>query len=510
MATFLERLGEIAKQLPDQTAIASAQGREPVTYQQFYGHCRQSIDLLNEELPDARLVPVMARKSPESLAVMIAALATGRTFSYLNPRLKPAQVRRVLKTCQCRHLVVDSTYSGMLRESLKSGTDGPYDLIALTRGENRAPSDAGASRSHVALPEAMCEGGVCLFTSGSTGEPKGVLATADDLMRRADAEREWFGLGSQDRLLSVLPLSFDVGLNQVLSAFLAGGTLVICDSWLPADLLRAVEDYLITGVSAVPAIWQGFLDRNIAVDASGRHASLRFVTVSGGDLPPIQLQRLKELLGPVGIFKTYGQSETFRTCSLRPEEFEQRPRSVGRAFPGVEFAVLRPDGESCQPGEEGEIVHAGLGTMVSYLGAPKTTEDISLRQVHTGDYGYVDAEGYLFLQGRKDDMLKVHGNRVFPGEVASLIAEFQDVAEAFVVGGKNERGDHLLLAFIALRPGVSSTATDMQRECVKRLAGYMAPTHLYLLDQLPRTHHGKPDRHAMLAFAGREADSLRQ
>lgn len=509
MATFLEQLDEIAKHRADQTAIASAHGREPVTYQQFYGYCRQSIDLLNEELPDARLVPVMARKSPESLAVMIAALATGRTFSYLNPRLKPDQVRRVLKSCQCRYLVVDSTYSGTLRESLHDA-DGAYDLIALARGENRTPSEARASRSHVALPGAMREGGVCLFTSGSTGEPKGVLATAADLMRRADAEREWFGLSSEDRLLSVLPLSFDVGLNQVLSAFLAGSTLVICDSWLPADLLRAVEAHLITGVSAVPAIWQGFLDGNIAVDAAGRHASLRYVTVSGGDLPPVQLQRLKDSLGTVGIFKTYGQSETFRTCSLRPEEFQQRPRSVGRAFPGVEFAVLRPDGESCQPGEEGEIVHSGLGTMVGYLGATPATEDIPSRQVRTGDYGYVDAEGYLFLQGRKDDMLKVHGNRVFPGEVASLIAEFQDVAEAFVVGGRNERGGHLLLAFIALRPGVSSTTAEMQRECVKRLAGYMVPTHLYLLDQLPRTHHGKPDRHAMLAFAGPEADSLRR
>lgn len=356
MATFLDRVGEVARRFPDRVAIAAAGAsgtREPITYVQFYAICRLYVDLLDEALPDAKLVPMFVRQSPEALGIMVAALATGRTFSYVNPRLKPDQIRRILKSCQCRYLVVDSANSGTL-QGLATDAGREYELLPLANAASRPHDCEGRSRTHISLPTAMNDGGACLFTSGSTGEPKGVLVTADDLMRRAEAEREWFSLSGQDRLLSVLPLSFDVGLNQVFSAFLAGSSLILCDSWLPVDLLRAIESFSVTGISAVPAIWQGFLDRDITVESAGRHASLRYVTVSGGDLPLGHLLRLKVLLGPVGVFKTYGQSETFRTCSLRPDEFLLRPGSIGRAFPGVEFSIRRPDGQCCRPGEEGE------------------------------------------------------------------------------------------------------------------------------------------------------------
>ena len=171
--------------------------------------------------------------------------------------------------------------------------------------------------------------GCCLFTSGSTGEPKGVLISAADLDRRAVAEVELFELTPNDVLLGVLPFSFDVGLNQLLSAITAGCTIVLSESWLPADISRAVTSFGVTGISAVPAIWNDLLNARIDLNLP-EHRSLRYVTVSGGDLPLERLLQLKSAIGPAGIFKTYGQSETFRSAALRPSEFTDKPRSVGK------------------------------------------------------------------------------------------------------------------------------------------------------------------------------------
>jgi acyl-CoA synthetase (AMP-forming)/AMP-acid ligase II len=238
--------------------------------------------------PGSGLVTIPTRRSAESISIMLGAMAAGRPFAFLDPRLRPPQIERI---------------------------------------EARAKAhDPGG------------ETGCVLFTSGSTGEPKGVRVGRDDLSARAAAEITAFGLEPDDRLLSLLVFAFDVGLNQLLTSLVVGSTLVILQSWLPADVLDAARNQRITGISAVPSIWRAFLLAGLGF-GNEEHRHLRYLTISGGDLASPHLARMSELAGPAGIIKTYGQTETFRSAMLGPSGFADRPESVGRKFPGARFVV---------------------------------------------------------------------------------------------------------------------------------------------------------------------------
>src|SRR5581483_5573714 len=286
--------------------------------------------------------------------------------------------------------------------------------------------------------------GCCLFTSGSTGSPKGVLIGAEDLRARADAEVLWYGLSAADGLLSILPFSFDVGLNQLLSAVSIGCELVILDSWFPKDILKAAEVRQVTGISSVPSIWLDFLNHGLKFDKAGPHASLRYLTVSGGDMSHKHLDDLPSIAEGVGIFKTYGQTEAFRATSLKPHEYAAKRYSVGRPFHGVQVYIIGADGSRTKPNEPGEVVHTGLGVMLGYLDGNDPEhklrpnpyagpDDPAPLAIFTGDQGRLDEDGYLFLEGRRDDMVKIQGNRIYPNEVRDQLLAVPGVGLAEVV-----------------------------------------------------------------------------
>jgi acyl-coenzyme A synthetase/AMP-(fatty) acid ligase len=429
---ILEAVEEHARHRPDAVAIRMLPlggGVRDTTWKELI----RSVERNTPSRTGGGLVTIPLRRSPEAVSAMLGAMAADRPFAFLDPRLKPAQTERI-------RAVADE-------------------------------SDPGS------------ETGAVLFTSGSTGEPKGVRVGRSDLDARALAEVEAFSLGSGDRILSLLVFAFDVGLNQLLSSLLAGSTLVVQPYWLPGDVLDAVEKERITGISAVPAVWRACLVADAAFGAE-RHGSLRYLTISGGDLPEPLLARMPGLAGPAGIIKTYGQTETFRSAMLLPAEFTERPTSVGRVFPGARFRV---DPETAR------IHHSGLGTMLGYLGS----EGPPPESVDTGDLGRVDEGGYLFVTGRDDDMVKRAGNRVYPGEVARALIAFPSVADAEVVAVRDDDGEGHLAAFVI----VSGGDAPSRRELTKELPGYLVPSVVCEVRSFPLTPNGKPDRRRMKEMA---------
>jgi acyl-coenzyme A synthetase/AMP-(fatty) acid ligase len=206
----------------------------------------------------------------------------------------------------------------------------------------------------------------------------------------------------------------------------------------------------------------------------------------------------------VGILKTYGQTETFRSSCLLPDQIGARPDSVGRAFPGARIYIVDEDGQRCAPGEIGQVVHTGLGVMHGYLNGGTEDkkvpnpfygpEDGSPAAILTGDFGFLDADGYLFLMGRRDDMVKVSGNRVYLAEVVAGMLKLETLALADVVPVKAEDdGETTLVAFVACKkPGGDGDV--IRREVAKLLPSYMVPQHVILLDDFPHTESGKIDR----------------
>jgi acyl-CoA synthetase (AMP-forming)/AMP-acid ligase II len=496
--------------------------------------------LMEDPQPDG-FVPILASKSAGSIACMLAAIAVGRPFCFLNPKYRGLQVATVLEAMGTRICVVDAagilTLRGAWHEHPRladttwvvlPGTP-PAGIYQSAVAELRATGrmvDLGSPAPAVGLhwearrrldPRAAA---ACLFTSGSTGQPKGVLIGIADLVDRTIAEIDWFGLTADDVLLSILPFSFDVGLNQLLTTLAVGAEIVLLDSWLPADILATVEQRRVTGISAVPVIWQDMIQSGLRFDRAGRHRPLRYVTVSGGSLAPTHLERLPETVDHADIFKTYGQTETFRSTSLRPEDLRCKPDSVGKAFPGARVYVVREDGSECAPGQAGEVVHSGLGVMLGYLGPDGTAqgndkkrsnpfsgaEDPSPHAVFTGDWGHLDEEGYLFLHGRRDGMLKVMGNRVYPQEVTNQLLALANVRDGLALGLPTADGQCTLVAFIVPAATGELTVAAVRKQLNQRLPAYMVPKDIFLVDSIPRSATGKPDQSRLLTeYAACEA-----
>ncbi len=483
--------------------------------------------------PPGQMLPMLVGKSADSIAAMLGAIATRTPFSFLNTKSRGPQVAKVLEATGAPVCVVDAPGLVALKGAWKD-----YPRIARTTwlvigealtgiyaeaadvlhgvahvirlGEEDQHDEDGIVTHATPRPDVA---GTCLFTSGSTGEPKGVLISEADLVRRAEAEIAWFGLGKDDVLMSILPFSFDVGLNQLMTALTVGAELAVLDSWMPADIVAAAEKRKVTGISGVPSIWQDMINAGVAFHKDGRHAALRYITISGGSLSREYLEKLPAIAAGVHIFKTYGQTEAFRATSLRPDDYAKKLDSVGKPFPGVRVYVVREDGTRCGAEEVGEVVHTGLGVMMGYLGntAVNTEPNNKLRAnpffgdddpspfaVFTGDIGYLDDEGYLFLKGRRDGMVKVTGNRVYPQEVASQIVTVPGVRDAVVVGMPRDDGQSVLVAFLAVARDVELSVGALRKALGAKLPPFMIPKEIVIVDHIPRSPSGKPDQRRLV------------
>ncbi|OQW94230.1 MAG: hypothetical protein BWK79_06975 [Beggiatoa sp. IS2] len=528
MLNLFQQLQRHAGQRPHDIAIWHYESASKVTSTTFAELARaaeQFAQAFSYHTREAAIIPLYLSKSANCVAAMMGALGAGRAFACLNKKLRASQINQILKACSARLGLLDGPGAMTLRGNFAA--DAPVARMQwwLLREESFLPPHEKAVTDmrnlcviddwpleETELPgnllpplsENLERIGCCLFTSGSTGIPKGVLMTEQDLCARAEAEVEWYALSSHDMLLNVLPFSFDVGLNQVLSAITVGCTLVLSDSWLPADIFNIVTRFKVTGISAVPSIWLEMINANLHFDTITDHASLRYLTVSGGDLSQRHLNQLPQLAPGVSILKTYGQTEDFRSTCLRPHDFNTHRSSIGQPFKNVRIYVVRPDDSRCEPLEVGEIVHTGLGVMYGYLDGQDPQNklrpnpfvgdaDSCPLAIFTGDLGYLDREGYLYLQGRRDAMLKVAGNRVYPQEIINQVLSVAQVLEAEVVGIKTNEGETNLVAFVVLTAASNLTATAIRRQLVGHLPSYMVPREVVILSGIPRTASGKTD-----------------
>ena len=530
MSKIIEKLQHHAAEYPQRPALIVPHFDQAAT-RMSYGELAQRVEpfaaKLAARLERSEIIPVLASKSIESVVAMLGLLASGSAFAALNRKLKPPQLRSIVAQLRSPFGLIDAQHAATLAAgTLDTIGDIPWHVVA---GEKPSPLQRNKievlqrnvrgelwrvddiANAPLSIPRRADDSfGCCLFTSGSTGTPKGVLISEVDLSARAEAEVECFGLKASDVLLCILPLSFDVGLNQLLSAIVAGCTIVLSESWLPADILRNTARFGVTGISAVPAIWNDLLNSPLRFDRAQEHQSLRYVTVSGGDLPLTRLQLLQLATDSAGIIKTYGQSETFRSGALLPADFTRRPESVGKAFASACVYIVRDDGTRAAPNEPGEIVHTGIGTMIGYLDHQagddnlranpfRGPEDAAAKAVFTGDIGWLDEEGFLFLQGRRDGMLKVAGNRVYPQEVGRQFGAFPEVGEVEIVGTKDAAGETEICAFVVPARGALLDPADLRRRLMQLLPSYMVPKQIRIVPQITRTESGKADRPALIA-----------
>jgi acyl-CoA synthetase (AMP-forming)/AMP-acid ligase II len=347
-----------------------------------------------------------------------------------------------------------------------------------------------------------------LYTSGSTGTPRGVVQTFRNVDANTRSIVEYLGLAAADRALLVLPLYYCYGRSVLQTHLLAGGSVFLDGRFaFPVVVLEALRAEGCTGFAGVPLTFE-IIRRQVDL-TSRTFPALRYLTQAGGAMAPETVDWVRRAFAPARLFVMYGQTEaTARLSYLPPERAEQKRGSIGIPIPGVDLRVVDDAARELPPGDTGHLVARGDNVTLGYLDEPEETRAI----LHdgwlwTGDLAARDADGFLFHRGRSKEILKIGGHRVSPIEIEHVVAEHPDVAEAAVIGVPDPLMGELPVAFVVLRPDRAPAEADLKAFCRSRMAAYRVPVRFTVVESLPRNEAGKLLRARLVEDVARAAAS---
>jgi len=446
-------------------------------------------------------VAVIAGNGPGFVAARDAATAAGAVLAPINPRLAVPEVAWIGSHARPRAVLADRA-SRALAESAAGAL--PVPVIDL----DDALADAGA---HAGVPAPATDlaaiGATLLYTSGTTGRPKGCLRTAAQEQARVVELTATYALSPSDVHLIVCPLAHSAPGIFLRACRAAGARTVILPRFTPETLLAAIAHWRATVCFLVPTQWQRLLALPADVRAAADLSSLRASIVAGAPIAPATKLAAEARLGPGRLYEFYGSSETGTVTVIGPGEHAAHPGSVGRPPAGVSLRILDPDGAVLPDGAVGEVHVASPAVMAGYLEDDGSVTRPGARDGHVsvGDLGRVD-DGWLTLVDRKHDTIITGGLNVYPAEVERALADHPEVAGAVVFGVDDTDWGQIVAAVVAPRPGARVDGAELRAFLRDRVAGYKLPRAFATcaLDELPVGSSGKALRRAArAAFAAR-------
>ena len=487
--TILDGLERNAGRFAERTALIHRDER--VSYAQLWQRVTAVASFLRGQgLQPGDRVALILDSSPEYVAAYYGAMAAGCVAVPLNSAAKARDLDVWIKHSGARRVLTQSSQP----ERSHLATDGAAIHCLDSLAEAAESSTAVSSKPSLTAPACI------LYTSGTTGAPKGVLLTHANLAANGAAIVRYLALTEQDSIVCVLPFHYSYGSSVLHTHLLAGGCVIIETNLVyPHVVMEALARHRASGFAGVPSTFALLLSR-VALEKY-ELSSLRYATQAGGAMAPALAQRLRQALpATTRLFVMYGQTEaTARLTYLPPEDLERKPGSVGKALEGVSLEVRSEDGRRCEPLQGGEVWARGPNVMAGYWNDAATTATV-LREgwLRTGDMGYLDTEGYLFLAGRRSDMIKAGAHRIHPKDVEEAIQELEGVAEAAVVGIDDEILGQAIKAFVVPAPGHHLDPLRIKAHCRERLAQYKIPKYVELIERLPKTASGKIRRHELV------------
>jgi fatty-acyl-CoA synthase len=505
--TLTARCAEHARQRPDQVAVI-CEDRQ-VTYAEFHRRSNQAAHaLLAEGLRRGARVAYLGRESEYYFEIALACAKSGIVLVPINWRLTSREVDHVLRDSNAELLFVEREFRPVA-DRLRPSLPALATVIEMDTPDSLAD---GYLRWRVGHPDADLDPGtgrddafVQMYTSGTTGLPKGVVlahrAYFTFIQHMAEAGLDWIDWFTEDRSMSCFSGLHSAGMGWFMYGFGAGCTHVVMRMFVPEEAVRCIRDHGVTIMFAAPAMLRMLLDEPSATRSA--FTSLRKVTYGGSAIAPALLQQCMENLD-CELAQMYAAAESGAgvTCLPPADHRPGNPRlsSVGLPCPGNEVKVVGRDGTVVPAGQVGQIWARNPANFIQYWGQPEATKKALVDGwLIMPDAGYQDEDGYLYVLDRLDDAIIVAGQNIYPAEVEKALCEHPAIADAAVVGVPDQRWGQAVKAVAVFHTGQRATGRDLRVFLRGRIADFKIPTQFEFVDALPRNPTGKVLRRVLRA-----------
>lgn len=477
---------------PEHTALRWVDGSRT------YGELRTRVLQIAHSLRARGAVPgdrvaVHLYNRGETFELYFACAYAGLTLVPINFRLSAREIAFILDDCSPCVLITEAELAATAHDGVASAAAPTPEMITFATHEGGPHYEvliAGAELMEFAHNDIH----LLLYTSGTTGRPKGVIMKHDNILAFAMQQRCYYDHLDGNAVLMVTGPTYNTaGINeQSIPTFLAGGTVVIMPSrgWKPERMTELMDQWGVTHALIYPSM----MEPMFAADAERRSdlSTLRFVLTGGENCPPALMQRFIRRWPHIVLTIAYGSTETGCPTMIKNDEILAHPGSVGRSTGVQTFCVLGPDRTVLAPGEVGEIWTAGPTTVPGYWQAPELDAAVLVDGwVNTGDLGRIDEDGYLFIEGRSRDMIISKGQNIYPAEIESVLNEHPDILDVAVIGVAEPEFGEAVCACVVVKAGQMITSDDLAEFTRERLASYKKPRFVITVPELPRSPSGK-------------------
>lgn len=496
MKRLCDLLENSAQQYPYKTALITDEGR--FTYSQLSKE-RDCISAYMQAcgVRDGDRVILLLSHCRFLVSSIFAASKVGATYILLNESITRYQLEYIIKDSQATYLLTTDAFYAKLElasvEGIKVILEHAAAVYEPCQDILEEPVQQARSPNEIAC---------LLYTSGSTGRPKAVVSHHANMLFVLESILSCLRIEGKDVIGNFLPLSFDYGMYQVFLAFRKGATLALGQRTdIGPVLIQKLKQWSITGLPIVPSMGEALI--KLMKRRPVHLPDLRFITNTGAAFPQVYLEGLRRFFPDCRVYLMYGLTECKRVSILQPEYLNTKPNSVGTPLPGTRCTVVDEQGLPLPPYQVGELVVHGPHVMMGYLNDKQRTEQIfremgSLgRSLYTGDYFWMDDEGFLYFHARKDDMFKQNGFRISPTEIELAAVDIDGVEQAALVLVGTTR-EPILAVKSVLAPD------RIEEELRMRLEDYKMPTHIYVTSQLPLSVNGKIDKNKLLDEIAKE------
>lgn len=485
-----ENLKQSAQDFPDHPAYIFL--GESTTYAEL----NQQVDYLAAGLAKRGIgkgdaVALLMDNRPRFVSAYYAILRVGAAVVPMNPIYTPREISFILSNSQAKAVIALAALEPVMTSVKEQLPDLELFIYTeqvgneLTLDQLVAEAEAGFSSPEMSEDDLA----VILYTSGTTGQPKGAMLSHRNMASNAEAMGILFELTPEDRVVAVLPMFHVFCMTVCLNGPIRyGATMVIVPRFHPVEVVNTIREQKATCFAGVPTMYNYILQ---LPNATREDLSSIRLCCSGGASMPVELLHKFEAKYELKILEGYGLSEAAPATAFNPLRGTRKPGSVGIDLPGVTNKVFDPEGNELPPGEVGELVVKGPNVMLGYLGLPEDTR-FALKNgwLHTGDLARMDEEGYVYIVDRKKDMILVDGYNVYPREVEEVLYQHPAIIEAAVIGIPDEVHGEAVKAFVALKE-VAVSQEEIVAFCKEKLAKYKVPRQVEIVTELPKNSTGK-------------------